>query len=135
MSGPVGIFDRTISILLNENGVRLVLGFYVLLNVNLAILNLMPIPILDGGHIMFSFVEWIRRRPLSVKVMYGVQTAFFVVFIGFFLFVTFFDVKRIGKSIQNYQETEAALEAAKIDPVFKSGNKTGENEKLVGERK
>ena len=47
---------------------RLALNFLVLLNVNLAILNLLPIPVLDGGHILMALIEKIRGRPLSVQV-------------------------------------------------------------------
>ena len=43
------------------------LGFLRMLNINLAIMNLVPIPLLDGGHIMFFTVEAIKRRPLSLR--------------------------------------------------------------------
>jgi regulator of sigma E protease len=63
-------------------------------NVNLALLNMMPIPILDGGHILFSLIEWIRRRPVSIKVMSAVQTVAIVLMIGLFLFISSRDVLR-----------------------------------------
>jgi regulator of sigma E protease len=74
LSGPVGI----LSILAAEvnTDFRLALSFLVLLNVNLAIINLLPIPVLDGGHILMSIIEKIRRRPLSLKFVEYTTTGF-----------------------------------------------------------
>jgi len=92
LSGPVGI----LSILAAQvnTDYRLALSFLVLLNVNLAILNLLPVPVLDGGHIVMAIVEKIRRRPLSVKFVEYTTTVFAVLLISFMLYVTFFDIKR-----------------------------------------
>jgi regulator of sigma E protease len=92
LSGPVGI----LSILAAQvnTDYRLALNFLVLLNINLAIINLLPIPVLDGGHILMAIVEKIRRRPLSIKFVEHVTTAFFVLLMSFMLYVTFFDIKR-----------------------------------------
>jgi regulator of sigma E protease len=93
LSGPVGI----ISILAAEvyQDYRLALSFLVLLNINLAIINLLPIPVLDGGHITMSIVEKIRRRPLSQKFVEYVTTGFALLLIGFMLYVTAADFKRL----------------------------------------
>jgi regulator of sigma E protease len=93
LSGPIGIF----AMLAREVSVdyRLALNFLVLLNVNLAILNLLPLPVLDGGHILMSIIESITRRPLPVKVQEYATTAFAVVLISFMLFVSFKDIQRI----------------------------------------
>jgi regulator of sigma E protease len=72
----------------------LALSFLVLLNINLAILNLLPIPVLDGGHIVMSILEKIRRRPLNVKLVEYVTTGFAVLLISFILFVSFNDLTR-----------------------------------------
>jgi regulator of sigma E protease len=74
---------------------RLALNFLVLLNVNLAILNLLPVPVLDGGHILMSLAEKMRRRPLNAKLVEYTTTAFAVLLISFMLYVTFFDIKRM----------------------------------------
>ena len=68
------------------------LKFSVFMNVNLAILNLLPVPMLDGGHILLGITEWIRRRPLSEPLIRWVQTAGAVVVLGFLLYVTSFDL-------------------------------------------
>jgi regulator of sigma E protease len=67
----------------------------VLLNVNLAILNLLPIPVLDGGHIVMSILERIRRKPLSVRFVEYTTTAFALLLISFMLYVSFNDIRRI----------------------------------------
>jgi regulator of sigma E protease len=94
LSGPVGI----ISILAAQvnTDFRLALSFLVLLNINLAIINLLPIPVLDGGHILMAIIEKIRRRPLSLKFVEYTTTGFAVLLISFMLYVTVFgDLKRL----------------------------------------
>jgi regulator of sigma E protease len=93
LSGPVGIFGM-LAIQVKTDW-RLALNFMVLLNINLAILNLLPIPVLDGGHIILALVERIRRKPISVKFIEWTTTAFAVLLISFMLYVTFFDLKRV----------------------------------------
>jgi regulator of sigma E protease len=92
LSGPVGILS-VLAAQVNTD-YRLALNFLVLLNINLAIINLLPIPVLDGGHILMSIIEKIRRRPLSVKFVEYVTTGFAMLLISFMLYVTFFDIKR-----------------------------------------
>ena len=93
LSGPVGIFWMLgIQV---KHDLRLALSFLVLLNINLAILNLLPVPVLDGGHILMSLIEWIRKKPVSVRLQEYATTAFAVVLISFFLYVTFADIKRV----------------------------------------
>lgn len=72
-------------------GWRLVIWFSVVLNVNLALLNLLPFPVLDGGHITLAMVEAIRRRPVSGRLLIYVQNGCALVLIGFMLYIAFFD--------------------------------------------
>ena len=97
LSGPVGIMNIFFAVLSSENGWRLALWFAVLINVNLALLNLFPLPVLDGGHIALSIIEWIRRRPLSMHILEPLQTACALALIGYMAFITFFDVQDSGK--------------------------------------
>jgi regulator of sigma E protease len=92
LSGPIGIF----ALLASQVNVdyRLALNFLVLLNVNLAILNLLPLPVLDGGHIVMATIEGIIRRPLPAKIQEYATTVFAVLLISFMLFVSFHDIKR-----------------------------------------
>jgi regulator of sigma E protease len=65
----------------------------VILNVNLALLNMLPIPVLDGGHIVLALVEWFRRKPANVKIVNVIQSVCAVVIIFYMLYVTFYDVQ------------------------------------------
>src|SRR5208283_2674425 len=90
LGGPVMITRLYASLLQNENGWRLVLWWSVVVNVNLAMLNLLPFPVLDGGHILLALIEAVRRRPVSARVLEYLQTACAVVLISFMLFIMFF---------------------------------------------
>ena len=92
LAGPVGILAMLASAV--NNDYRLALSFLVLLNINLAFINLLPMPVLDGGHILMAIIEKIRRRPLSIKFVEYTTTGFAVLLISFMLYVTFFDIKR-----------------------------------------
>jgi len=103
LSGPLGIFERLVSLL--QTDPRLVLYFSVILNVNLAVLNLLPIPVLDGGHILFSLIEAVRRRQLRAKTVERIQTAFVILLAGFFLLVTYHDSLRIKRRMDKPAES------------------------------
>jgi regulator of sigma E protease len=119
LSGPVGIL-AILAAQVNAD-YRLALNFLVLLNVNLAILNLLPIPVLDGGHILMSIIEWIRRRPLSAKFQEYATTAFALLLISFMLYVSFHDLRRFSlfkvmfeqeNKIEQKGESPASIEKA-----------------------
>ena len=92
LSGPVGIMGLYYDLFQHNEGWRLALWFSVLLNVNLAILNLLPFPVLDGGHIVMAIVESIRKRPLPTRYLEVVQMTFVFLLLGFMAFVTLKDV-------------------------------------------
>jgi regulator of sigma E protease len=91
-SGPVGILKAYYSLFDSEQGWRLALAFSVFFNVNLALFNMLPFPVLDGGHITMAVIEGIRRRPMSGRLLEGMQTACAVAVMVFLAYVTFFDV-------------------------------------------
>ena len=93
MSGPVMMLRVYYVMFENKEGWRMALWFSVVLNVNLALLNLLPIPVLDGGHILLALVEAVRRRPVNMRVLEVVQTACAVLIIGFMVYIAFFDVQ------------------------------------------
>ncbi len=109
LSGPVGIL--TVLAAQVNTDYRLALKFLVLLNINLAVLNLLPIPVLDGGHIMMSIIEKIRRRPISFRIVEYVNTGFAVLLISFMLYVTFFDIKRMSLFRLMFRQDSTTIEA------------------------
>jgi regulator of sigma E protease len=63
-------------------------GFVRFLNVNLAIINLLPLPVLDGGHIMFAIYEGVTRRKVNPKVLNWLVNAFAVLLLTFFVYIS-----------------------------------------------
>ena len=106
LSGPIGIGRIYYLLFENERGWQLALWFSVILNVNLAILNMLPIPVLDGGHIVLGIIESIRRRPLNTRVLEIVQGACTVLIIGVIIYTTFYDFQDlpfVKKKLDQYE--------------------------------
>ena len=95
MSGPLGIIVTYLMFLRED--IRLMLWFSVVLNINLALINLLPIPVVDGGHILLAIIEGIIRRPLPARLISSLQSVFAILLISFMLYVTFFDATRSFK--------------------------------------
>ena len=91
LGGAVMIIRVYSNLFESEDGWRRVLWFSVVLNVNLALLNLLPLPVLDGGHITLSLIEAVRRRPVSAKILNAIQSGFAALLIGFMIYIAFFD--------------------------------------------
>jgi len=92
LSGPVGIGSMMFSFLQMEDGWRRILAFMVLFNVNLAVLNMLPFPVLDGGHITLALLEKISGRPVKAKPLEILQTICALLLISLMLFVTSKDI-------------------------------------------
>ena len=107
LSGPVGIWNIYLRLFEAEGGWKLALWFSVILNVNLAILNMLPIPVLDGGHIVLALIESVRRKPVNMRVLEVVQTSCAVVIIGYMLYITFFDVQDLPFVRKRLDQLEA----------------------------
>jgi regulator of sigma E protease len=91
LGGAVMIIRVYSNLFQSDDGWRRVLWFSVILNVNLALINLLPLPVLDGGHITLSLIEMIRRRPVSAQILNGIQTVFMILLIFFMIYIAFFD--------------------------------------------
>jgi regulator of sigma E protease len=77
-------------------GLSAFITFTALLSVNLALINLFPIPVLDGGHLLFYAAEAIRGRPLPLKAReYGFRAGF-ALLIGLMIFATWNDLAQLG---------------------------------------
>ena len=93
LTGPIGIVDATRRVV--EFGLRSLLFFVGFISVNLAIVNLLPIPIADGGQILFFTLEKLRGRPLSIRKQMIIQQVSIVLLAGLFLYITFYDILRV----------------------------------------
>src|SRR5438552_935079 len=107
LSGPVGIWNIYLRLFEAEGGWKLALWFSVILNVNLALLNMLPIPVLDGGHIVLALIESVRRKLVNMRVLEVVQSSCAVVIIGYMLYITFFDVQDLPFIRKKLDQLEA----------------------------
>ena len=90
LSGPVGILR--ITAIVAQAALKQFIWFVAFISINLGIVNLFPLPITDGGLILFFTIEKLRGKPLSQKTQSIIQHISFVFIALFFLFVTFYDV-------------------------------------------
>jgi regulator of sigma E protease len=105
LSGPVGIAKMQYQLLQMEDGWRRILAFMVLFNVNLAVLNMMPFPVLDGGHITLALLEKLFGRPVKAKPLEILQTVCALLLISLMLFVTSKDIgDSFGRGSRKNQE-------------------------------
>ena len=94
LAGPVGIVQITGEAA--KAGISPLLEFAAFLSINLAIINLLPLPALDGGRIVFVLLEWVRRgKRISPKIEGLVHFIGFAMLIGFILIITYQDILRI----------------------------------------
>ncbi len=118
LSGPPGILAMLAAQI--NTDFRLALSFLVLLNINLAVLNLLPIPVLDGGHILMAVIEKIWRRPLSVRFVEYTTTAFALALITFMLYVSFNDVTQRYSLFKSMFQGKAHIEEHSSSPSTNS---------------
>lgn len=93
LGGPVMIVTTSHTLL--QQGLMKFLWFLAVISINLAFLNILPIPILDGGHLLFLLIEKIKGSPVSERVMLYAQVTGLVLILGLVLFVTYNDIQRL----------------------------------------
>ena len=113
LGGAVMIGRVYYNLLQDEEGWRRVLWFSVILNVNLALLNLLPLPVLDGGHILLSLIEAFRRRPVSGRILEKIQSGFAALLIAFMIYIAFFDAGDWIRSAHADREVPVVFAPAK----------------------
>ncbi|PIS01012.1 MAG: RIP metalloprotease RseP [Chlamydiae bacterium CG10_big_fil_rev_8_21_14_0_10_35_9] len=93
LSGPVGIIQAVQ--MSWAQGVKEALFWLGFISLNLAIVNLLPIPVLDGGYILISVAEMITKKRMKPKTMEKLIFPFVILLIAFFVYVTYQDIMRI----------------------------------------
>ena len=109
------------------------IGFLRFLNVNLAVLNLLPIPVLDGGLILFSLIALIFRRPVPRKVVDGLSMVFMYLFLALMITLVWRDVARSRRMHKARGELEKLIKleekrlkrAQQFKPAFDLGTPAG----------
>lgn len=93
LSGPIGIADYSIKVA--QTNFIYILSWVALLSVGIGFINLMPIPALDGGRILFLLIEFIIRKPINKKLENRINTIVFVSLLVLFVYISFNDVVKI----------------------------------------
>lgn len=102
--GPVGIAaiaGETFKI-----GLFWFLQLVALLSLNLAIINILPIPALDGGRILFFIIEKIRGKPIPVRVANAIHSVFFLILIFFLVWVTHRDIANWDRYLETFRAVQ-----------------------------
>jgi regulator of sigma E protease len=97
LSGPIGIFSLVSQT--SSQGLLAILAFTAFLSVNIGLLNLMPIPALDGGRLVFLAYEGITRKPLSRKLENTINMVMFYALMLMFVYVSYHDILRIIRGL------------------------------------
>jgi len=100
IAGPVGIAVLTGQV--TKMGFIYILQFVSLLSINLAIINFIPFPALDGGRVLFLIIEKIRGKAVDRKIESLVHNIGFIVLILLVIIVTFRDISQFGTNIRNF---------------------------------
>ena len=93
-AGPVGVVQM-VAQQTQQGGLEIFLNLAVIISINLGLINLLPIPGLDGSRLVFMLVELIRRKPINKKIENTVHLVGFALLLGLMIFFTFRDVGRI----------------------------------------
>ena len=93
LSSFVGIFSILTQYV--SAGILPIISFAALLSVNIGVMNLLPIPALDGGRLVFLLYELVTRRKPSKKVEATINNVFFILLMLLFLYITFNDILRL----------------------------------------
>jgi len=94
VSGPIGIAVMTGQVA--KQGIVPLLQFAAILSINLAVVNFLPIPALDGGRVIFLVIEKVRRRAMGQKLESGIHQVAFIALIVLILLITVRDLGRYG---------------------------------------
>ena len=102
MGGPLEIVRQFV--FAADDGIFTLIYLVLLINVALAVFNLMPIPVLDGGHFVFATIAKLRGRPLPLDLVAKIQTFFLVLLLSLMLYVFTNDVRRIARDTRQTSE-------------------------------
>ncbi len=92
LSGPLAIAQLTGQAA--SRGLYDLLGLVLLLTINIGVINLVPFPVLDGGHLMFLMIEGVRRKPLPPRFLVWLQKAGIFLLLALFVYITYNDARK-----------------------------------------
>jgi regulator of sigma E protease len=92
LSGPIQIANMSGEVA--DLGFGALVNFMAILSISLGLINLVPIPVLDGGHLLFYAIEWVRGRPLSRRAIEVAMSFGLVAILGLFVTTTVLDLMK-----------------------------------------
>ena len=114
LSGPIGL-ATTLYRSVKTGSIRFGLYFVVLVSFALAIFNLLPLPVLDGGHMTLALIEIIIRKPLHEGTVKVLTFIFIFLLISLMIYVTYFDIlRRLSPELQSRFDPDQALKETKV---------------------
>lgn len=108
LGGPVMIY--AMSAQTANKGLDSILSFIAAISLILMIMNLLPIPILDGGHIFFCFIEGIRKKPLGLKIQIALQNVGLFILVFLMIFAFWNDISRLFSRSSSIKEHKVQIE-------------------------
>lgn len=108
LGGPVMIY--AMSAKTADKGIDSILSFIAAISLILMIMNLLPIPILDGGHIFFCFIEGIRKKPLSIKIQIFLQNIGLFILMFLMVFAFWNDISRLFSRSSAIKQNQIQIE-------------------------
>ena len=93
LAGPIAIAKYSGAAA--EKGINAVLQFTIIISINLGIINLLPIPLLDGGHIFLNSIEMLTRRKINAKVLNFINKIGFAILISLMIFAIYNDIMNV----------------------------------------
>ncbi|MDP8204653.1 MAG: RIP metalloprotease RseP [Candidatus Tenebribacter mawsonii] len=108
LGGPVMIYAMSAQTV--DKGIDSILSFIAAISLILMIMNLLPIPILDGGHIFFCFIEGIRKKPLSIKIQIVLQNIGLFILMFLMIFAFWNDISRLFSRSSAIKQNQIQIE-------------------------
>ena len=93
LAGPIAIAKYSGAAA--EKGINAVLQFTIIISINLGVINLLPIPLLDGGHIFLNSIEMLTRRKINAKVLNFINKIGFAILISLMIFAIYNDIMNL----------------------------------------
>jgi len=109
IAGPIAIAQ--VASQQASGGILELVAFAAFISLALMVMNLLPIPILDGGHIFFALIEGVRKKPLSLKTQYFFQRIGLVLLVGLVIFSLYNDLSRVTQRHQASTDISKRLTA------------------------
>lgn len=122
LGGPIAIVQIISSA--SDSGLIALFGITALISINLGLLNLFPIPALDGGHIIFCIYEWLTKKPLSESVIYKLTIFGWALLLSLMCLGVYNDISRIvtkNDAIEN-KKVESSLDSKAESSVESQAN-------------